>query len=284
MAIESATNTAITTSAGAIAFDRVGAGRPVILLHDFASSRKSFAPMVDLLSTRFQVIAMDLLGHGGSCRSPRDLSIAAQARALGEVMLDLDLEGAAVVGHSLGGSVALRLAQALPERISRLVLISAGVYYPTLPLLLRLALRPLFWGALGLVGRRRVLAAIESLQRRRIEPGSLPASRRGPGATPPASASPGLQLPGSWWTLGRSYRAYLGETPAAEMEELLDRPSSHPTLVIWGDQDRLLPIGEARSVFQGRPRVRFVEIEGGSHAVHEDEPGLVAELVRGFVD
>ena len=133
-----------TTSHGSLHFVRSGTGPLIILLHDLGASHASFDTLAPRLREKHQVCAVDLLGHGGSSKDVINLSISAQAEALAEIMTELRVEDACLVGHSLGGSVAVRTAELVPERVGRLVLLAAGSYESRVPLpwsLLRVRLR-----------------------------------------------------------------------------------------------------------------------------------------------
>ena len=110
-----------------------GQGPPVVLVHGFASSLDAWAGVRPALRGTHRVIALDLKGFGWTDRPPGDYSADEQARIVLALMDELDVESAAIVGHSWGGSVALSLALHAPHRVTRLALYDAWVYEEQLP-------------------------------------------------------------------------------------------------------------------------------------------------------
>jgi 2-succinyl-6-hydroxy-2,4-cyclohexadiene-1-carboxylate synthase len=105
-----------------------GDGPPLLLLHGFTGSAESWAEIMPQLTTRWQVVAPDLLGHGGSDApvDPSRLGMQPQVADLIALLDLLQIPCAHVVGYSMGGRVALSLAIAAPDRVERLVLESAS--------------------------------------------------------------------------------------------------------------------------------------------------------------
>ena len=111
----------------------VGEGPTVVLLHGFAASLDTWAPIIPQLSKKHRVIALDMKGFGWSGRPQGDYSPAAQAELVWSLLDELGVEKAAVVAHSWGSSVALAMTLAQPERVDRLALYDAWVYAEQLP-------------------------------------------------------------------------------------------------------------------------------------------------------
>src|SRR4051812_31107144 len=110
----------------AVRFHRAGSGPLVVLLHGIASTSDTWAPVAPALAERHTVIAPDLLGHGLSAKPRGDYSLGAYASGVRDLAAALGHDRATVVGHSLGGGVAMQLAYQFPERCDRLVLVSSG--------------------------------------------------------------------------------------------------------------------------------------------------------------
>ena len=98
------------------------------------------------------------------------------------------------------------------------------------------------------------------------------------------SAFDPLDSRAGWSALGRAHRQSTSEASLREMEDLVESRLRCPTLVLWGAENRLLPAAGARVIFRERRNVRFVEVAGAGHAVHEDEPEVVAELIQEFLE
>lgn len=109
-----------------LAFEDVGAGRPVVLLHGYTMSHRVWATTVAHLAGRHRVVLPDLRGHGDSDKPVADLGPERHAADVAALLDALDLRDATVVGWSFGGMVAMRLAAAHPERLAQVVLVNAA--------------------------------------------------------------------------------------------------------------------------------------------------------------
>src|SRR5256885_12357545 len=103
-----------------------GSGPALVLIHGITSSSQSFARVLPKLAEHHTVIAPDLLGHGASAKPRGDYSLGAYASGIRDLLAALGHERATIVGHSLGGGIAMQFAYQFPERCERLVLISSG--------------------------------------------------------------------------------------------------------------------------------------------------------------
>src|SRR4051794_25868992 len=108
------------------AFVRAGEGPALLLLHGIGNNCQTWAGVIDRLAETNTVIAPDLLGHGNSDKPRGDYSVAAYANGMRDLLSVLDIEQATVVGHSLGGGIALQVAYQFPERCQRLGLVGSG--------------------------------------------------------------------------------------------------------------------------------------------------------------
>src|SRR3954451_7641318 len=124
------------------AFVLAGEAPPLVLLHGIGNSAQTWAGVIDQLAAERTVLAPDLLGHGSSDKPRGASSIAGYANGMGDLLSVLDLEQVTVVGHSLGGGIALQFAYQFPERCERLVLVGSGGLGPELSAGLRLATLP----------------------------------------------------------------------------------------------------------------------------------------------
>ncbi len=119
---------AITIDNDLVHYEVLGRGRPVILLHGWLSSWRYWIPTMQQLSMKYRTYALDLWGYGDSGKDPDRLSLDAQVELLGNFMEKLGITKAAFVGHSLGGAVMVRYALKHPDRVARLLAISAPVF------------------------------------------------------------------------------------------------------------------------------------------------------------
>lgn len=252
---------------------RAGQGPPVLLLHGLASSIYSWSEVMPTLARGHDVVALDLPGFGQSDQ-PRDLGVWQLVAAVVGAMDRLGLERASLVGNSLGGAVAAAVAARHPERVERLVLIdSAGFNFEAeqRPKALRLAGRipaPL----LELLPVRRPLlrAVLESVfldqakvTDERVEEYLAPLLRSGSART--------IQ----------SLLATRAEDVAA-FPELLSRVRS-PTLILWGKEDRLVPVGHADLFGTAIKGSRTIVLRRCGHMPQEERPLETQALVASFL-
>jgi 3-oxoadipate enol-lactonase len=119
----------VTTAHGPIAVRRQGAGEPVVLLHPLALSGELWRPLAAALSNEFDVLSLDLRGHGASGWDGEPFSIEDMALDVAEVLDALELPSVGMLGMSMGGSVAVTFAGLFPERVGSLVLADTTAWY-----------------------------------------------------------------------------------------------------------------------------------------------------------
>src|SRR5919198_5217771 len=125
-----------------VSYRVAGEGPVILLIHGIAGSSGQWEPAMALLAGDHTLIAPDLLGHGRSAKPRGDYSLGAYAAGLRDLMVALDHPRSTVVGHSLGGGVALQFAYQFPERTERLALVSSGGLGREVHFLLRAATLP----------------------------------------------------------------------------------------------------------------------------------------------
>src|SRR5436309_68087 len=143
-------------------FSIAGQGPAVVLIHGVAGRASQWDQTAQLLAEHHTVVAPDLLGHGDSAKPRGDYSLGAHASGIRDLLVALKIERASVVGHSLGGGIAMQFAYQFPERCERLVLVSSGGLGQDVHPLLRDATLPGSEIVLHLLANPRV-AAVASL-------------------------------------------------------------------------------------------------------------------------
>src|ERR671930_336842 len=133
-----------------------GEGPVILLIHGIAGSSHQWEPSMTLLAETSTVVAPDLLGHGRSAKPRGDYSLGAYTSGLRDLMVALDFAKATVVGHSLGGGIALQFAYQFPDRTGRLVLVSSGGLGREVHFLLRAATLPGAEFVLPLISNARI--------------------------------------------------------------------------------------------------------------------------------
>src|SRR5712691_10853113 len=109
-----------------VAYRVAGEGPVVLLVHGIAGSSETWADVIEPLAEHYTVVAPDLLGHGASAKPRGDYSLGAYASGIRDLLGALGHDRGTVVGHSLGGGVAMQFAYQFPERCERLALVSSG--------------------------------------------------------------------------------------------------------------------------------------------------------------
>src|SRR4051812_37624620 len=140
-----------------------GSGPAVVLIHGMINSSRHWRPVAEVLAKDNTVIAPDLIGHGDSATPRGDYSIGAHAAAIRDLLSAIGIRSATIVGHSLGGGVAMQFFWQFPERVDRLVLISSGGLGHEVSPLLRTVSLPGASKALAVLAHRRALDALWAL-------------------------------------------------------------------------------------------------------------------------
>ena len=141
------------------AYVRAGPGPALLLLHGLGCDHTTWEPVIESLARRYTVIAPDLLGHGDSDKPRADYSVGGYANGMRDLLAVLGIDRVTVVGHSLGGGVAMQFAYQFPERTERLVLVAPGGFGPEVTPLIRVVTTPGFQqvaGVLTMPGLRQV--------------------------------------------------------------------------------------------------------------------------------
>ena len=142
-----------------VSYLTAGDGPAVLLVHGVTGTCDQWAPALPLLSERYSVVAPDLIGHGESAKPRGDYSLGAYASGIRDLVVALGHERVTVVGHSLGGGIAMQFAYQFPERCERLVLVSSGGLGQDVHPLLRAATLPGSELVLPFIAGNRVHAA-----------------------------------------------------------------------------------------------------------------------------
>src|SRR6201997_5042760 len=143
------------------AFRIAGDGPALLLIHGIGDNSTTWDGVHAKLAQRFTVIAPDLLGHGKSDKPRADYSVAAYANGMRDLLSVLDIERVTLVGHSLGGGVAMQFAYQFPHLVDRLILVAAGGVTKDVNVVLRLASLPMGSEALALLRLPLVLPAVQ---------------------------------------------------------------------------------------------------------------------------
>ena len=264
-----------------VGFRIAGQGPLIVLLHGITSTSDVWLEAMGRLAERYTVVAPDLLGHGRSAKPRGDYSLGAYASGGRDLLGVLGFERGTVVGHSLGGGIALQFAYQFPEYCERLVLVSSGGLGKEVHPLLRAAALP---------GAELVLPLI--IRDWAIGAGSAVAGvldrfgfSAGPDLAEAARGYASLADRGAREAFLHTLRAVVDlEGQRVNATDRLYLAERLPTLLIWGTDDPIIPIEHGRAARERIPESRLVEISGSGHWPQLDDPDrFVAELTE-FVE
>jgi pimeloyl-ACP methyl ester carboxylesterase len=262
-----------------VAYRDVGRGDTLLLIHGMAGSSATWRSVLPALSQNHRVIAPDLPGHGESGKPRGDYSLGAFAAWLRDLLNELGIERATVVGQSLGGGVAMQFAYQHPDYCDRLVLIGSGGLGPDVNWLLRALSAPGTELLLPLVAPKPVLEAgnkVRSwLARVGLESGQ---------ADEMWAAYASLADRETRHAFLRTLRAvvdYRGQAVSAL--ERLYLTSDLPTQLIWGDRDNIIPVAHGYAAHDAIPGSRLTVLPGLGHFPHVEDPAAVTDIIHEFV-
>ncbi len=265
---------------------RVGGGeagpeRPaLVLVHGLAGSSGTWTTVLPKLARHYTVVAPDLLGHGESDKPRHDYSLGAYANMVRDLMIALGIERATIVGHSLGGGIAMQLAYQHPGRCERLVLVSSGGLGPEISWLFR---------ALTVPGTEYVMPLIFSPIARAagnaVSRGLHRLGLRAPHLEQAWRSYSGLAELENRHAFVRTLRSVIdlsGQTVSAH--DRLYLSSQVPTLIVWGRRDRIIPVEHAVAAHEAMANSQLVIFERAGHFPYVEQPAAFVDALTAFVD
>ncbi|MDT5112548.1 MAG: hypothetical protein QOK33_5687 [Mycobacterium sp.] len=265
------------------AFRVAGTGPAILLIHGIGDNSTTWDTVQSKLAQRFTVIAPDLLGHGKSDKPRADYSVAAYANGMRDLLSVLDIEQVTVVGHSLGGGVAMQFAYQFPQLVERLILVGAGGVTKDVNIALRIASVPMGSEALALLRLPMVLPALQVIGR----VGGALFGSTGVGRDLPEVVRilADLPEPTASSAFARTLRAVVDWR--GQVVTMLDRcylTESVPVQLIWGSRDSVIPVEHAKMAHSAMPGSQLEVFEGSGHFPFHDDPDRFVELVEKFID
>jgi pimeloyl-ACP methyl ester carboxylesterase len=260
-----------------------GEGPPLLLVHGIGNSSSTWDGVLERLAAAgHTVIAPDLLGHGSSDKPRGDYSIAGYANGMRDLLSVLDVEQATVVGHSLGGGIALQFAYQFPERCQRLVLVGSGGLGPELSATLRLATLP--GSELVLTGLAAVSGTLRSGLQAVADLGRATGWRQVRDLATAGDALLALRDVEARRAFLRTLRSVVdARGQAVTALDRLYLADAVPMLVVWGTRDPIVPISHADTVRARVPGARVVVFEGAGHWPHLDDPDRFVTTLLDFL-
>lgn len=262
-----------------IAYVDEGEGETLLLVHGMAGSSATWRQLIPRLARDYRVIAPDLLGHGASDKPRGDYSLGGYAVWLRDFMDALTVPRATVIGQSLGGGIAMQLAYQFRRRCERLILIGSTGLEPELTWPLRILSAPGAELVLPVVAPQPVLDVGNRIRN------LLSAA----GVRPPVSE----ELWGTYSSLadGATRHAFLRTLRSvpeyrSQAIEAMNRPhisAQLPVLLIWGENDHVVPVSHGHAAHQAMPYSRLVVLADVGHFPHVDSPEVVDGVIRDFL-
>jgi pimeloyl-ACP methyl ester carboxylesterase len=257
-----------------------GSGPPVVLIHGMVNSSLHWKAVALRLARDHTVIAPDLIGHGDSATPRGDYSLGAHAAVIRDLLAVIGVDRATIVGHSLGGGVAMQFFYQFPQRVERLALVSSGGLGHEVSPILRGAALPGAAAGLWLVAHPRLVEALWGAGRRMRERGS----GRGVHLQAIARALRPLARPGARTAFLQTLRAVIdvrGQRVSARDRLYLLR--GFPTLIVWGERDQTIPLAHGRWTHRAIPGSRLVTLPRAAHFPHLEDPDGLAQTLADFL-
>lgn len=248
-----------------VAYERVGSGPPLVLVHGASLDSRSWRPQLAGLSDELTVVAWDEPGVGRSAAVPTDFDLADFADALAGLLGHVGLGPAHVGGLSWGGTVVLECYRRHPELFASLIMVDA------------------YAGWKGSLPADEVRARVDGLR----EMLAAPAEEFDPTLPDLFLGEPSAELLAEMATMARdvlpgTLELELGLMAEADLSDVLPRVSV-PTLLVWGKHDARSPLRVAHEFAEAIPQAELVVIEGAGHMSPLERPDEVNAAIRTFV-
>ena len=262
-----------------VAYRDEGTGEVLLFIHGMAGSSDAWRELIPRLAKNYRVVAPDLLGHGQSTKPRGDYSLGAFAVILRDFLDELGIAQATIIGHSLGGGVAMQFSYQHPDYCQRLILISSGGLGTDVGMILRLLSAPGAEFVLPIIAPSPVLKAGN-----KIGSWLSAAGVQSPRATEIWRAYSSFSDKPTRDAFLRTLRSvvdYRGQAVSA-LNRLHVR-SELPTLAIWGEADEIIPVEHGHAALAARPGSRLEVLPGVGHFAHVEAPNEVAEIIEDFM-
>ncbi len=247
----------------------------LVLLHGFGASSYSFSRLIPELSKYFRVYAIDLKGFGKSPKPKNSgYSVYDQAVLVDRFLKDYNLKNIILIGHSYGGGVALSLVLLDPKRVEKMVLIDSACYDQRLPKLIRWLQIPIV-GKVGFFILPSSFEIKESYRYAFYDDSKIPEDIV-------KEYTKNLYLP-------NAKSVYFKTTQELIPEDINDISKKYatieiPTLLIWGENDIVIPKDKAYRLHKDLKNSKLVIIPKCGHIPHEEKPKEVLKALKSFLD
>jgi pimeloyl-ACP methyl ester carboxylesterase len=271
----------ITLHGHSVSYRRAGWGPVVVLIHGITGSSATWEDVIEPLAERYTVVAPDLLGHGESAKPRGDYSLGAYASGIRDLLGALGHDRGTIVGHSLGGGVAMQMAYQFPERCERLVLVSSGGLGREVNAMLRAAVLPGSELVLPLLASSRVLNASSAVGAFFGRFGL----RAGPDLEEMWRGFSSLNDVGARAAFIHTLRGIVD--PGGQRVNATDRlylAQRVPTMLLWGERDPIIPVQHGLDAAELIPGSRFEAFPDAGHFPHRTDPKAFARTLEDFIE
>ena len=263
-----------------VIYAKAGAGPVLLLVHGMGGGYENWREVIGPLARRYTVIAPDLPGHGASAPSNGDYSVGGLAVGLRDLLLALGHERATLVGHSLGGGIAMQLAYQFPELAERLVLVSSGGLGPEVSLILRAAALPgsELWITVTAQTATWVGPAVgRALAAVRLRPN--------PATSEVARGYASLADPGRRAAFLATLRSVISVGgQRIDASDLLYLATGIPTLIVWGARDPIIPVSHGERAHTAILGSRLEIFDGIGHIPQLEAPERFVAVLERFLE
>jgi pimeloyl-ACP methyl ester carboxylesterase len=269
----------VTLHGRPLSYVQAGSGPVLLLIHGIAGNLENWRAVIEPLARQHTVVVPDLPGHGASAAGTGDYSLGALAVGLRDLLVALGHERATLVGHSLGGGIAMQFAYHFPDITERLVLVSSGGLGPEVSAILRAAALPgadLFIAATATVGRTVGSRVTRGLSIVGLRP-NIDVAEVGRGY---ASLADGDRRAAFLATL-RGVIGTRGQRIHAGDRLYLDE--GIPILIIWGARDPIIPVQHGESAHEAIPGSRLEIFDAVGHLPQLEAPERFIAVLEQFI-
>jgi len=261
-------------------YREAGSGPVLLLVHGMASSSRTWQRVMPALAEGSTVLAPDLIGHGDSAKDHTDYSLGGLASSLRDFLVATGHERATVVGHSLGGGIAMQFSYQFPERTERLILVGSGGLGKEVAFLLRAlavpgieyVLPPAFTPRLARAGAR-MTAWLDRL--------GVPRAGAIEEMYESYASLTDTETRRSFFRVLRSVVGASGQLVSAV--DRLYLAAHMPTLIAWGERDGIIPVNHAHEAHAAMPGSRLEIFPKVGHFPQRECPEDFAAVVLDFL-
>ena len=263
-----------------VAYVEAGSGPLLLLIHGMAGTLENWSEVIEPLARHHTVVAPDLPGHGGSAPGGGDYSLGGLASGLRDLLVALGHKRATLVGHSLGGGIAMQFSYQFPEVTERLVLVSSGGLGPEVSPILRAAALP---------GADLFIATTAAAARK--AGGTI---ARGLGAIGLRPSADVAEVARGYGSLADSERraAFLATVRSVigtggQKIQAVDRlylAEGMPVLIVWGERDPIIPAHHGRAAHEAIPGSRLEIFPGTGHIPQLEQPARFVAVLEQFLE